>query len=51
VKELKLFGSARSAGTKVQTKWGEVICLDDLSYPFACNHIAIAEMRKYLPNT
>ena len=24
VKELKLFGSARSAGTKVQTKWGEV---------------------------
>ena len=25
VKELKLFGSARSAGTKVQTKWGEVV--------------------------
>ena len=28
VKELKLFGSARSAGTKVQTKWGEVVIED-----------------------
>jgi len=28
VKELKLFGSARSAGTKVQTKWGEVTIED-----------------------
>ena len=30
VKELKLFGSARSAGTKVQTKWGE-ITIEDFS--------------------
>ena len=26
--ELKLFGSARSAGTKVQTKFGEVVIED-----------------------
>jgi len=30
VAELKLFGSARSAGTKVQTKWGE-ITIEDFS--------------------